>query len=241
MRHYAKQLKVGIIPEKFSQPAASIPAWKSLSANERQWESDRMEVFAAMVEVMDTEIGRIIAKLKAKVSGEHAVPVLRGQRRAVRAHARARLKPWDADSYWTYDASWAHAGNTPFRLYKQNQHEGGISSPMIAHWPAGLKAKPGSITHQPGHLIDFMATFLDVGKAKYPKQVGARKVDPLMGKSFRFCRARSVRAMDAALPRYGPRPRQARGSWPAKLGRWELYNLDEDRTELIWPPNIPSA
>ena len=91
------------------------------------------------------------------------------------------LAPWDPESYWTYDASWAHAGNTPFRLYKQNQHEGGISSPLVVHWPAGLKTSPGSYTSQPGHLIDFMATFLDVGNATYPKQVGTRAIDPLQG------------------------------------------------------------
>jgi arylsulfatase A-like enzyme len=69
-------------------------------------------------------------------------------------------------------------------LYKQNQHEGGISSPLIVHWPEGLKAKPGSITRQPGHLIDFMATFIELSGAKYPKQVGARSIDPLEGKSL---------------------------------------------------------
>ena len=59
---------------------------------------------------------------------------------------RENLPPWDPDSYWTYDASWAQVSNTPFRLYKQNQHEGGISSPLIAHWPKGIKKLPGSIS-----------------------------------------------------------------------------------------------
>ena len=87
-------------------------------------------------------------------------------------------------SYSTYDASWAQVSNTPFRLYKQNQHEGGISSPLIVHWPKGLKSKPGSITNQPGHLIDFMATFVELANATYPKKIGNRIVDPLEGKSL---------------------------------------------------------
>jgi len=237
---YAKQLKLGIIPEKFklSPRPAHIPAWKSLSANERQWEADRMEVFAAMVEVMDAEIGRIIAKLKAKGQWENTLFLFCADNGACPfERTRGRdLKPWDADSYWTYDASWAHAGNTPFRLYKQNQHEGGISSPMIAHWPAGLKAEPGSITHQPGHLIDFMATFLDVGKANYPKQVGARKVDPLMGKSLLpILQGKERVGHETLYFHFGTDRALRQGPWKlvsAKLGRWELYNLDEDRTEL---------
>jgi len=237
---YAKQLKLGIIPKKFklSPRPAHIPAWKSLSAEERQWEADRMEVFAAMVEVMDAEIGRIVAKLKAKGQWENTLFLFCADNGACpfeRTRGR-NLKPWDADSYWTYDASWAHAGNTPFRLYKQNQHEGGISSPMIAHWPAGLKAEPGSITHQPGHLIDFMATFIDVAGAKYPKRVGERKIDPLMGKSLLpILQGKEREGHETLYFHFGTDRALRQGPWKlvsAKLGRWELYNLDEDRSEL---------
>ena len=117
---------------------------------------------------MDQNIGRLVDKLKAKGVWENTLFLFCADNGACPfERTRGRyLKPWDPKSYWTYDASWAHAGNTPFRLYKQNQHEGGISSPLIAHWPKGLKAKPGSITRQPGHLIDFMATFIDVAGAK---------------------------------------------------------------------------
>ena len=237
---YAKQLKSGLIPKKFalSKRPTHIPAWDSLSAGDRQWEADRMEVFAAMVEVMDENIGRIIAKLKSKGAWDNTLFLFCADNGACpfeRTRGR-NLKPWDPKSYWTYDASWAHAGNTPFRLYKQNQHEGGISSPMIAHWPAGLKAKPGSITRQPGHLIDFMATFLDIGKAKYPKRVGERKIDPLMGKSLLpILQGKERERHETLYFHFGTDRALRQGSWKlvsAKLGRWELYNLDEDRTEL---------
>ena len=146
------------------------------------------------------------------------------------------LKPWDPKSYWTYDASWANAGNTPFRLYKQNQHEGGISSPMIAHWPTGLKTEPGSITNQAGHLIDFMATFIDVAGAKYPNHVGERKIDPLQGKSLIPILAGQQREGHETLYfHFGTDRALRQGPWKlvsAKLGRWELYNLKDDRNEL---------
>jgi arylsulfatase len=145
------------------------------------------------------------------------------------------LKPWDPKSYWTYDAAWANAGNTPFRLYKQNQHEGGISSPLIAHWPAGIKTKPGAITKQPGHLVDFMATFIDLGEAKYPKRVGDRKVDPLVGKSLApIFRGEQRAGHDTLYFHFGQDRALRQGDWKlvsAKLGKWELYNIADDRTE----------
>jgi len=236
---YAKQLKTGLIPEKFklSKRPDHIPAWDSLSAKERQWESDRMEVFAAMVEVMDQNIGRLVDRLKAKGVWENTLFLFCADNGACPfERTRGRyLKPWDPKSYWTYDASWAHAGNTPFRFYKQNQHEGGISSPLIAHWPKGLKIKPGSITRQPGHLIDFMATFIDVAQAKYPKQIGERKIDPLMGQSLLpILQGKERQGHETLYFHFGTDRALRQGPWKlvsAKLGRWELYNLDEDRTE----------
>jgi arylsulfatase len=227
------------MPKKFalSKRPAHIPAWDSLSEKDRAWEASRMEVFAAMVEVMDQNIGRIIAKLKAKGVWENTLFLFCADNGACpfeRTRGR-NLKPWDPKSYWTYDASWAHAGNTPFRLYKQNQHEGGISSPMIAHWPAGLKAKPGSITRQPGHLIDFMATFLDVAGANYPKQISDRNIDPLMGKSLLpILQGKEREGHETLYFHFGADRALRQGPWKlvsAKLGRWELYNLDDDRTE----------
>ena len=237
---YAKQLKLGIISEKtkLSPRPAHIPAWDSLSAKEQRWEADRMEVFAAMVEVMDAEIGRIVARLKAKGEWENTLFLFCADNGACPFERTRRpdLKPWDPKSYWTYDASWAHAGNTPFRLYKQNQHEGGISSPLIAHWPAGLKAKAGSITHQPGHLIDFMATFLEVAGAKYPKQMGDRKIDPLMGKSLLpILHGKKREGHETMYFHFGTDRALRQGKWKlvsAKLGRWELYDMESDRAEM---------
>lgn len=236
---YAKQLKSGLIPKKFklSPRPTHVPAWDGLSVKEREWEADRMEVFAAMVDVLDQNVGRIVAKLKEKGVWDNTLFLFCSDNGACPfERTRGRyLKPWDPQSYWTYDASWAHAGNTPFRFYKQNQHEGGISSPLIVHWPKGLKTEPGSITRQPGHLIDFMGTFIDVAGAKYPKQIGDRKIDPLMGKSLLPILEGNEREPHENLYfHFGTDRALRQGPWKlvsAKLGRWELYNLAEDRTE----------
>jgi len=237
---YARQLEMGLIkPEwKLSPRPDDVAAWDSLDAEKQDWEEFRMATYAAMVDRLDEQIGRVVAHLKEKKLFDNTVIMFCADNGAC-PFERTRgkeLKPWDPKSYWTYDKGWAHAGNTPFRWYKQNQHEGGISSPMIVHWPAGLKTKPGSFTEQPAHLIDFMATAIDLAGADYPKEFDGRKIEPLQGKSlapifkgeqrephewlyFHFSNNRAIRKGDWKLT-------SARG------GAWELYNLKTDRTEL---------
>lgn len=237
---HAKQLTSGLLPQKWklSPRPDHIPAWNSLTKKEQQWEASRMEVFAAMVEVLDENVGRLVEKLKSMGVYDNTLILFCSDNGACpfeRTRGRG-LAPWDPESYWTYDASWAHAGNTPFRLYKQNQHEGGISSPLVVHWPAGLKTSPGSYTSQSGHLIDFMATFLDVGKAAYPKQVGTRTIDPLQGLSLNpiFC-GEQRKPHETLYFHFGTDRALRQGDWKlvsAKRGRWELYNMVADRTEL---------
>jgi arylsulfatase len=237
---HAKQLKSGLLPAKWklSSRPNHVPAWDSLSAKERQWEADRMEVFAAMVDVLDQNIGRLIEKLEKQGVLDNTLVLFCSDNGACpfeRTRGRYK-KPWDPESYWTYDASWAHAGNTPFRLYKQNQHEGGISSPLIVHWPDGLKTKPGSVHRQPGHLIDLMATFVDLGEASYPSRVAERTIDPLQGKSLApVFRGEQRGGHDQLYFHFGTDRALRQGDWKlvsAKRGRWELYNLIDDRTEM---------
>ena len=240
VERHQRQIESGLLPAEWqlSPRPDHVPAWDSLDAKEQGWEADRMEVFAAMVDVLDENVGRLVSYLERKGILDETIILFCSDNGACPfERTRGRyLKPWDPKSYWTYDASWSMLGNTPFRLYKQNQHEGGISSTLIVHWPEGLKAKPGSITDQPGHLIDFMATFIELSGASYPQRVGERVIDPLQGRSL--------------LPIFQGQPRQAHeqlyfhfgtdralreGPWKlvsAKLGRWELYNLEADRTEL---------
>ncbi|MDP6504566.1 MAG: arylsulfatase, partial [Planctomycetota bacterium] len=237
---HRKQIDSGLLPAKWklSPRPHHVPAWDTLNEKERQWEADRMEVFAAMVDVIDHNIGRLIEFLKKKGISDNTLILFCSDNGACPfERTRGRyLKPWDPKSYWTYDASWAHAGNTPFRLYKQNQHEGGISSPLIAHWPDGLKTRPGSVTSQPGHLIDFMATFVDIADAAYPKQIGERQIDSLQGKSLLpIFRGETRQGHETLYFHFGTDRAIRQGPWKlvsAKLGRWELYNLEDDRTEL---------
>jgi arylsulfatase len=240
-RRFKKQLQLGLLDSsncKLSDRPSYIPEWSKLTADEAKWEAARMEVFAAMVDSVDQNVGRLIAHLKDKGVYENTLILICSDNGAC-PFERTRGKdkqPWDPESYWCYDVGWAHAGNTPFRWYKQNQHEGGISSPLIAHWPEGLKAKLGSITQQPGHLIDLLPTCLDVAGAEMPTELNGKTYEPISGKSlvpilkgqqrephdwlyFNFTNNRAIRKGDWKLV-------SARG------GKWELFNLNKDRCEL---------
>ncbi len=215
-----------------------VKAWDKLSNENKQWEAERMAAYAAMVHRLDIEIGRVIDHLRKQEMLDNTLVLFVSDNGACpfdRTRGREH-RPWDARSYWCYSPGWAHVCNAPFRLYKQNQHEGGITSPAIAHWPGGLKAEPGSITHDPVHLIDIMPTVLELigldaqdGPAPPPRSVlHGRSLLPLIrgedpGKRdalfFRFSSNRAVRIGDWKLVSFRGSP-------------WELYNLAEDRTEL---------
>ena len=144
------------------------------------------------------------------------------------------VMPGPDGTYIAYGRDWANVSNTPFRYYKHWVHEGGISTPLIAHWPAQIKSR-GKLRHQPGHLIDIMATCVDVARAQYPSEYKGKKITPMEGRSL--------------VPAFGNKPieREAiywehegnravrQGKWKLVSrhpGKWELYDLEADRTEL---------
>lgn len=142
---------------------------------------------------------------------------------------------WHAEGMISYGSAWANASTTPWRYYKHACHEGGISGPFIAHWPARIK-NGGQIRQQVGHLMDLMPTFVDVAGAKYPAESGGQRIDPLEGKSivgsfdggpighetlaWEHEGNAAIRAGDWKLVRHG------------NQDPWELYNIADDRTEM---------
>jgi len=147
------------------------------------------------------------------------------------------VMPGAADTYIAYGRLWANVSNTPFREYKHWQHEGGISTPLIAHWPKGIPARRhGQLERQPGHLIDLMATCVDVSGAKYPTEYDGNLIQPMEGVS--------LSPAFAGSPIHRPNPlfwehegnRAVRmGEWKLVSkhpGDWELYNIEADRTEM---------
>ncbi|MBM3757104.1 MAG: arylsulfatase [Acidobacteria bacterium] len=144
------------------------------------------------------------------------------------------LMPGPETTYQSYGPEWAHASNTPFRLYKHYVHEGGISSPLVVHWPAVVKAK-NSITDQPGHLIDVMATCVDVAGATYPAEYKGAKITPLEGKSLApIFEGKRRQGHEAIYWEHEGNQAIRMGRWKLVKqheGAWELYDIDADRGE----------
>ena len=148
------------------------------------------------------------------------------------------------DTFIGYGRGWANVSDTPFREYKHYAHEGGISTPLIAHWPEGIDKKlSGKLEHQPGHVIDIMATCIDVAGVKYPKKYDGHQLDPVEGVSltpaftgkslerkdaiyFEHHLNCAIRDGDWKLVRYGQTGK------PSNFRPWELYNMRKDRSEL---------
>jgi arylsulfatase len=207
---------------------------------------------------MDQGVGRILASLKRAGAADNTlilfladnggcaeelrpggkalhIPTRTRDGRPVRNGNDPKIMPGADDTYASYGVGWANSSNTPFRLYKHWVHEGGISSPLIAHWPSVIR-KGGGLTPQPGHLIDIMATCADVGQAKYPSTHDGQAITPLEGKSLRpiFEGKRRAGHPEIYWEHEGNRAvRQNRWKLVSRYpGKWELYDLEADRTEM---------
>ena len=144
------------------------------------------------------------------------------------------VMPGPADTYIAYGRPWANASNTPFRLYKHWVHEGGISTPLIVYWPARIKAH-GKLRHQPGHLVDIMATCVDVADTKYPLEYKGHKITPAEGRSLVPAFDNKPIEREALYWEHEGNRAVRKGKWKLVSkhpGGWELYDLEADRTEL---------
>jgi arylsulfatase len=225
----------------------SVQAWAD--APDKEWQQRRMEVYAAQVDRMDQGIGRILDALRRKGqldntlvmffadNGGCAEELKAGGQQHYVASAIARgvkvevgnrpgLMPGGEDTFASYGLPWANASNTPFRRYKHWTHEGGISSPFVAHWPKRIRNR-GKLYSQPAHLIDILPTCAELARATAPAVEGRSLAAALDGGPIRRSDAlywehegnRAVR--DGKWKLVSQHPRQ-----------WELYDIDADRCEL---------
>jgi arylsulfatase len=143
------------------------------------------------------------------------------------------ILPGAADTYASYGLPWANLSNTPFRTYKHWVHEGGIATPLIAHWPSGIKTS--GIRRDPGHLIDLMATCIDVAQAKYPAALAGNKIQALEGKSLQPSFEKTQLSDRPIFFEHEANRAVRLGTWKLVSRHaepWELYDLSNDRSEL---------
>ncbi|MHC4724199.1 MAG: arylsulfatase, partial [Planctomycetota bacterium] len=205
----ANQKKLGIIPAdtKLTERIDEIKAWESLNADEKKLYARQMEAFAAQMELVDHQIGRILEHLERigeldntlifvtadnGASGEGGLAgtfnetyVLNGLQTEFEANMRHYDNWGDATTYPHYHAGWAMAGNTPFRYFKQSEHRGGQHDALVVHWPKGIKAK-GEIRTQYHHIIDIAPTILEAAGVEMPETYHGVEQQPMDGVSMLY-------------------------------------------------------
>ena len=214
--------------------------WTELTDEQRRFQATKMAIHAAMVDRMDREVGRLVQQLKNMNAFENTLIFFASDNGAsaeimVRDGGHdPKAEPGSAATYLCLGPGFSSACNTPFRRHKTWVHEGGISTPLIVHWPAGIKAR-GELRHTSGHVIDFVPTILDVLKIDKPRTWEGEAIPPAPGRSLVPAFEKDVTIDRDSLWWLHEGHRAIRvGDWKlvaAKGDAWELYNLKSDRAE----------
>ncbi|HEX4000437.1 MAG TPA: arylsulfatase [Pirellulales bacterium] len=214
--------------------------WDTLTAEQKQFQPIKMAIHAAMVHRMDTEIGRVVEQLKAmhalddtlilflSDNGASAEQFIRGD-----GHDRT-APPGSGKTFLSLGPAWSSAANTPFRLHKSWVHEGGITTPLVVHWPNGIAAR-GELRRNPAHLIDLAPTILELAGGKWPATFGGKPVPTPPGKSLVPVFTKDGTVSHDYFWWYHEGNRALRvGDWKIVTDHnnpWELYDLSTDRCE----------
>ncbi|MCF7973230.1 MAG: arylsulfatase [Phycisphaerae bacterium] len=250
---YKRMCEMGILDPKIaalSKRDKSVTAWDTLTDAQKEAEDLNMAVYAAMIDRLDQNIGRVIAKLKALGKFDNTLILFLADNGgcAENVNTTPNIAPGPVESYRTVGPPWANASNTPYRKFKSTDFEGGNCTPFIVHWPRAIK--PGQVTDQTGHIIDIMPTFMELAGASYPDELDGRQIKPLAGKSLVPVFQGKIRQPhDAIYWQYGQGFAIRKGNFKlVKLGKasaWELYDFSKDRTETndlaaVFPERVAS-
>lgn len=238
-QRHQRQMELGIVDAKWGKAPADSDAgsWDALTSEEQKSWGHRMAVYAAQVECLDRNIGRVMDGIKAAGVEENTLVMFMSDNGASAEKIDRGAKGAEVgakESWSSYHMGWAHASDTPFRMYKHWDHEGGISSPFIAYWPGHIQA--GTTSNQVGHVMDMMPTALEVAGAAYPKEFKGKASLPVEGKSLLpIFLGKDAAVHDMLFWEHEGNKAVRDGDLKlvAKFGgAWELYDMAADRTEL---------
>lgn len=260
---YLRMKKLGIFgkSDNFLTPPARERNWQDNPTKE--WDAMAMAVHAAMIDRVDQGVGELIETLKKNGQYENTLilfmsdngasnercenyspgdndrPDMTRDGRPIIYPKHKEVLPGPETTFASIGNDWANTANTPFRLWKARMYEGGICTPMIAHWPKGIKKNVSGITPEMGHVMDIMATCVDLAGVTYPKQYNGINVIPMEGKSLVPVFKKGKRSGHDYLgfEHFGEKAYHGKDGWKivrpnGKNSSWELYNLNNDRTEL---------
>ncbi len=240
---HQRQIESGFVAKEWAitpRPDA-IPAWDSLDEKEKIRYDDMMAIYAAMIDEVDRNLGELVGALREReVIDNTLILFLTDNGGNAESGITGKYEgdhPGDPHSNVFIGQCWAHLNNTPFRLYKHYNHEGGIASPLIAHWPDGISREQGrdGWIDTPTHLIDLMATCVDLGGAKYPELRDGTAVQPMEGMSLRPLFGGGELAPRAIFFEHEGNAAIRKGNEKlvrqGRQGEWELFDMAADRTE----------
>ncbi|GAB3319394.1 arylsulfatase [Larkinella ripae] len=242
-QRFRKQVKTGIVPEHWGLSARPeiYPAYTEQDSARRQDLDYRMAVYAAQISRMDQNVGKVVEYLKKTGKLDNTLLVFLSDNGACQEGGilgggkMGDINDPAKSGAISYGAVWANASNTPFKGFKHVSYEGGISTPLIVHYPALTNRQKGKLTATPGYLIDIMPTFIEVSGARYPAQARGQSIQPLEGKSLLPVLTKGARQLHDYMYWEHENHRAIRfGKWKAvgMIGQpWELYDLEADRTE----------
>jgi arylsulfatase A-like enzyme len=243
-RCHQKLIEQGLIKDtwKLSPRDSKVPAWETLSDKQKEEQGLMMATYAAMVDCVDQNVGKIVKELKKLGVYENTLLMFLcdnggSAEPSTTGINRGKGEVGTAESFAFYGASWANVSDTPFHKFKSHMHEGGIATPFVAHWPAGIqKDLHGQIIHEPAHVRDLMSTCIEVSGATYPKTYKDQSIVPLEGVSLNAAfQGQCLNRQAPLFFEFNKAKAIRQGSFKLVTppgGKWELYNMESDRTEL---------
>ncbi|MDF1853057.1 MAG: sulfatase-like hydrolase/transferase [Verrucomicrobiales bacterium] len=245
-QRHRRLVELGVVDDSWALSQLDVPEWESLTETQRDDLDFKMALFAAIIDRLDQNVGRVIQHLEKIGELDNTLIVfvsdnggtketgllgIKGDRNTVENYEDwARVGGWSS----SYGQGWANLSNVPFRRYKRENHEGGTSAPFVIHWPNGIEAK-GELRHQVSHLIDLMPTFVEVSGAEYPEEFNGKKIQPMEGRSLVSSFAKSTEEPRTLFWEHEGNRAIRDGDWKLvgrRDGPWELYDMAQDRTEL---------
>ncbi|MEM9282734.1 MAG: arylsulfatase [Verrucomicrobiota bacterium] len=245
---YERQKELGLFGADFDLSTATHRSWSSLNAEQKQDQARRMQVYAAMIDRIDQNIGKLLEKIVELGEKEDTLVMFASDNGCSAGNVNTGTGEIGALTRWSsLQDDWANVSNSPFRLWKTLSHEGGIRTPFIAYWPKVI-SENGSLNHQPVHFVDVMATVQDITGATYPRSFKGEPILPMQRESLlpAFKGEQLLTRKNPIFFEYASGGAVREGDWKlvtralAKKSKnpfkeeisWELYNIRADMSEM---------
>jgi len=232
---YERLVDSGLIDaDTYPLSAPTYRDWEQLSAAEQDDQARRMEVYAAMIDRLDQNIGRVVDYLAQRGELENTLVMFASDNGASAEVVQIGDGPIGSVTRWaSLGADWANVGNTPFRYYKNYNYQGGTATPFIVHWPAVVD--PGTASEYVSRFVDIMPTLVEITGTTYPERYREAPVVPMQGRSLLpVFRGEALQREGPLFWKWQDSRAVYRDGW--KLvehgdSGWELYDFDADRSE----------